>query len=132
MIENTVPKSEWPFSLDNFAVYFIDNGDFVKIGRSTNTAKRLATLQCASPYDLKIILVVTGGYDKEQELHERFAHLRHRGEWFKKGPELLQFIEEELAQQQRTERQPERQPETSLFAIEPWYEKTANEWEPFW
>jgi hypothetical protein len=88
---------------DDLQVYFIDNGDFVKIGVTGNIDGRLGALKCASPYDVQVLLTVPGGYDKEQELHERFDHLHHRREWFRKEPDLLQFIEE-AARQQREKR----------------------------
>ena len=38
--------------------------------------------------------MMDGGAEKERELHERFAHLRIKGEWFWPGEELLHFIRE--------------------------------------
>ena len=40
-----------------------------------------------------LLHVVRGTISDEKMLHEHFAHLRHRGEWFRRDGELLALIE---------------------------------------
>lgn len=76
-------------------VYFImDEGGAIKIGHSIgNPLARLNGLQTGNPRPLKLLVAIPGGREAEQELHQRFAGLRIRGEWFKPDPRLLGFIE---------------------------------------
>jgi hypothetical protein len=75
-------------------VYFIDAGDLIKIGRSADPIRRMGTLQAGTGKLLSLLLTIPNG-NREREFHERFSRLRARGEWFRKGPELLEFIEAE-------------------------------------
>lgn len=79
---------------DTRAVYFIgwDDGP-VKIGVAGDPKIRLATLQTACPYDLRIEAVTTGGITTEREYHCRFAGHRLRNEWFARAPEIQAEIE---------------------------------------
>lgn len=70
--------------------YFISDGTLVKIGRSVDPLRRLATFQTSSPEKLKIVLTLDG--DRELDLHQRFAEFRVRGEWFRPSVEMLSFI----------------------------------------
>lgn len=66
-------------------VYVVGPKDprFVKIGRSTNLRRRLATLQTGFPEELYIYAVLyTNDMGLEGELHKRFADYRTNGEWF--------------------------------------------------
>jgi hypothetical protein len=71
-------------------VYFVRSGDSIKIGHATNFKDRLRTLQTGNENPLEVLAAVAGL--NEYEIHQRFAHLRTRGEWFKAEPELLEFI----------------------------------------
>jgi hypothetical protein len=83
--------AEKPIKLDGW-VYFISDGDFIKIGQSrTCPYGRIRSLQTASSTELKFLAMMRGA-DREQELHKRFAHLRARGEWFRQTEELIDFI----------------------------------------
>lgn len=71
-------------------VYFLRNGPRVKIGFTTNLWVRLATL-CLRPTN--VMLLLEGGQDLEDALHERFAaHRQERTEWFELVPELREYI----------------------------------------
>lgn len=71
--------------------YFIRAGTGpVKIGTTTDLAKRLRIIQCSCP-DVAVCMGYLDG-NRERELHDRFAALRMRGEWFRPGPKLLAFI----------------------------------------
>lgn len=75
-------------------VYFIQQGDNgpIKIGYSADPHKRLQSLSTASPYPLRLLKVIDGGWMLEQTLHRRFAEHQLEGEWFAPAPELLAFI----------------------------------------
>ena len=72
-------------------VYFIQAGEYVKIGITENLTRRLASLQHANPLPLVLIRAVEGDTDREQAIHRRFAHLRVRGEWFHCTNDLLEY-----------------------------------------
>jgi len=75
-------------------IYFIEavDTDYIKIGRANNPDKRLKGLSTGSPHTLKLLLFVPGGSEQEKKIHEKFAHLRSNGEWFRKSPELMKYI----------------------------------------
>jgi len=68
-------------------LYFIANEalDAVKIGLTTNIARRLSTLQISSPVELKPVLLCQCSQNLEREVHAQFKaegwHIR--GEWFR-------------------------------------------------
>jgi hypothetical protein len=76
-------------------VYFVRAGPDgpVKIGLARDVARRLKTLQTASPVPLLLLGVVPGDAKVERQLHRRFAGSRLRGEWFTPSPELLAHID---------------------------------------
>ena len=73
-------------------IYFIKLNDFVKIGFSDDVSKRVAQLQTSSPYNLDVLCIIEGDYDKEKELHELFKQYSARGEWFYLSEEILEYI----------------------------------------
>jgi hypothetical protein len=75
-------------------VYFIaaHGSGKIKIGCSDDPERRLATLQSGCPVRLTIVGTIGGGFEKEKELHDRFAHLRSGGEWFGAANELVTYI----------------------------------------
>lgn len=73
-------------------IYFADDGLFIKIGFSKDTVSREAQLRVGSSRNVRIVASQPGTMRDEKALHRQFAHLRHRGEWFRKEPELLQHI----------------------------------------
>lgn len=80
-------------------VYFVQHGaaGVIKIGfTSCNVGGRFTQLQRAAPDELVFRGYIEGGYELEQDLHSRFAEHRHRGEWFRPAPELLEFIAENV------------------------------------
>lgn len=81
------------------AVYFVRAGDSnaVKIGWSTDVARRIAELQTANAAPLHLLATMAGTMVTERSLHSRFAHARTRedgGEWFdlRAAPDLLVTI----------------------------------------
>lgn len=70
-------------------VYFATDREmsFIKIGCSARVDKRLRDLA------LRPLAMEPGSYQRETELHKRFAHLCIHGERFRPGPDLLAYIE---------------------------------------
>lgn len=73
-------------------VYFIRCGEFVKIGFSICPELRLATIQAVLPHEAVLMGSIPGARKREREIHTRFAHLHHRGEWYRLEPELRRAI----------------------------------------
>ena len=74
--------------------YFVRDEDRIKIGFTIHPNKRMSSLQTGNYRELETIAVVPSYMAEEHETHERFAHLRERGEWFRAEPDLLEFIED--------------------------------------
>lgn len=75
-------------------VYFIQaqSGGPIKIGKTTRDAyQRMANLQTS--HHEKLILLATTERHLEEDLHERFKHLRLHGEWFQDKTMLLRWIQ---------------------------------------
>lgn len=90
--------NEWKPILEVFppcSVYVIRCEQFVKIGKTTQQANRLAALQTANPFDLVTVAIIQpdDGDELERELHKRFARYRHRGEWFRDAGWLSRWIQ---------------------------------------
>ena len=81
---------------ENSLVYFIGDPTTgtVKIGFSKSVNRRLAQLQIATTSELQLLGCTVGGPRLEKKLHEQFKPFRVRGEWFRLGPELLQYIQQ--------------------------------------
>ncbi len=73
-------------------VYFIQCGEFIKIGFTVEPAKRIAAIQTSSPHEIKLLGTMKGGPETEKAMHAQFKHLRHRGEWFRVDEELTTEI----------------------------------------
>lgn len=70
-------------------VYYVQVGDLIKIGTTTQLARRLANY----PPGAKLLATEPGGYVVEGRRHRQFRHLlAERNEWFRPGPELLDHI----------------------------------------
>lgn len=70
-------------------VYYMRIGDRVKIGTTTNLKRRRAEI---NPEEL--LATEPGWYDREEQRHLQFAHLRTHGEWFRLEGELQDHIDE--------------------------------------
>ena len=73
-------------------VYFIQNGDAVKIGISQAPSKRMADMAVGNHADLKLLGVLPGGSKRERALHARFEKYHIRGEWFQLVPEIKDYL----------------------------------------
>lgn len=68
-------------------VYYLRFGDRIKIGTSTNLARRLQSVPCD-----EVMAVEPGGLALEGARHDKFAELRITGEWFRPGDALLDHV----------------------------------------
>jgi len=77
-------------------VYFLqeDSPDgFIKIGHTEVSSRaRMKSARTYNARSLKTLATLPGDKTTEAELHKQFASLRERGEWFRPGSELLEFI----------------------------------------
>ena len=72
----------------------------VKIGFTSDgdsLVGRVATLQTASPYRLRIIYRMPGSAATEAQLHRRFQRYRLMGEWFSPSIEMAEWLAEHKA-----------------------------------
>jgi hypothetical protein len=75
-------------------VYFVGNHRAVKIGVTESIGRRVSELDRG--YEpVRILLLVRGSYMQERELHQRFADLYVRKEWFVHAGKLAEFIARE-------------------------------------
>jgi DNA-binding XRE family transcriptional regulator len=74
-------------------VYFIKQGDYVKIGFTNRFKTRLSQLQISSPIKLEVLAIIDGDKSDEQKFHEQFKHISSNGEWFMQCDELKSFID---------------------------------------
>ena len=77
---------------DSPSIYFLHDGECIKIGYSANPRSRVSSLQTACSRLVRLLGTISGSEEDEKRLHERFAHLRVRGEWFRAHSELTEFI----------------------------------------
>jgi len=77
-------------------VYFIQNDQFVKIGRARNVKARLGELQVSHSQALRLVGVIacTDARETEAAWHRRHAAVHVRGEWFRLDPVLLAAIQD--------------------------------------
>lgn len=89
-------------------IYFIRAGQdgLIKIGCAINPEKRRKELQTGSSAPLSLLNSWEGGRKLEGRIHQRFAHLRADGEWFRPGDDLLAFIADRSTQSDLVDRPP--------------------------
>ena len=63
----------------------------VKIGRTTNLAKRMDNLQGGNAVPLRLLRKIRGG-DHERVLHKNLAEYRRHGELFEMTPALVGYL----------------------------------------
>lgn len=77
-------------------VYFIQCGQFVKIGKACDIEARLRELELGNPHPMRVLgwepVPIASALDRERALHQEFAASRHRGEWFKLEEPLITHI----------------------------------------
>lgn len=107
-ISPTVRSPDVPLTLrpdpraDRRVIYFVRavGLSLVKIGVANCVHKRVKDIGLVCPVDLEILGVIETDRSAalENQLHRRFADLRHRGEWFRETPDLLAFIASEAGE----------------------------------
>ena len=90
--KNKAPKRNYQDSRQQ-SIYFIKQGEYVKIGYSAGIKDRLKGLQTGSPEELEVLATEHGDKLTEKWLHMLFEKQHYRGEWFKLDDELLNYIE---------------------------------------
>jgi T5orf172 domain len=75
-------------------VYFIQAGRDgpIKIGYAHDPLTRLEGLQTAHHEELRLLMTVADNGTIEMQLHERFADLKIRGEWFRAEGDLASVL----------------------------------------
>jgi hypothetical protein len=74
-------------------VYFVQAGEYIKIGYTSNIQKRLDSLQTGQPLEIKCLCLIKGDRRVESSLHKKFGEYRVRREWFSMSDELMQYIQ---------------------------------------
>ena len=79
-------EREWANSQPTF-VYFITNGQEVKIGVSMHPEKRIKEIQSSNPLDLSFLKIIkctdrNQAFEVEGTLHEILWECHKRGEWY--------------------------------------------------
>jgi hypothetical protein len=91
------PAIKWtiPTGKHKPLVYFIRNGNRMKIGTTTELKRRIRTLALRPE---NVVLLLDGGQQLERELHRKFADLRiGNTEWFACDGPLIDFVHAESA-----------------------------------
>jgi hypothetical protein len=65
---------------------------YLKIGHSTNIAKRIKSHQSSSPVPLEIITIKEGMKKEETDIHRDLHGFRLEGEWFEDSPEVFKYL----------------------------------------
>lgn len=88
------PEVEVPAGKHQQVVYFIRNGDRVKIGTTSRLRKRVQSLSMRTG---DVLMVLDGGQRLEYTLHQRFAaHRVTDTEWFGFVPEIREFLTQKM------------------------------------
>lgn len=73
-------------------VYFLECGEFVKIGHSKDPTYRIGEFTNGNPYPMAIIHSINGRQALEKDIHRTLKDLHHKGEWFRLTDELRAAI----------------------------------------
>lgn len=90
------PAKRSPELTDRAGVYFIQCGQFVKIGLGKSVRRRFRAIRRSMPFRVDLLGVVVPESGKtlrqlEREYHVQFKAFRQRGEWFRIEGELETF-----------------------------------------
>lgn len=87
-------------------IYFIqmDLIGPIKIGIAQDPYRRMAELQVASPYELKMLYFFPSTMKTEREIHNLLSNDNIRGEWFHPTRKVLSEIEEQKTIDKRMEK----------------------------
>jgi len=62
-------------------IYFIKSGDYLKVGYSSDVAKRMKQYATHNP-DFELLYIINGDEQLEKEIHTELKDYHHRLEWF--------------------------------------------------
>lgn len=80
-------------SIDGWCyLYFVRQGEAVKIGRASNVQRRIEELQTASPTPLELLVAVPAHASLEKEYLKRLEPYRLNGEWFLSVPLIERLV----------------------------------------
>lgn len=74
-------------------IYFVSNGEAIKIGRSDNVSARMAALAVGAPRRLELLATVDGSAPHEARVHADLVKYRLNGEWFSDCPTVRSAID---------------------------------------
>ena len=74
-------------------IYFVKQGDYVKIGYTNTFKRRLNQLQTSSPVKLEVLALIKGDKSDEKNFHDAFKHINANGEWFLYNDEIERFVD---------------------------------------
>lgn len=74
----------------------------IKIGHTIGgIASRISFLQVGCPWQIIVLGTMDGDFTTEASVLKKFSHLNMRGEWFHAADELISFIEQNTAPDER-------------------------------
>lgn len=74
-------------------IYYLSDGDHIKIGFTSNWDKRKYAYSTYSPRELELVAIHPGTMFQEKRLHRMFKSHRVKNEWYSRSPEILDHIE---------------------------------------
>lgn len=74
-------------------IYFVTDGELIKIGRAVNVLARLRAMQTCSQRQLTVLATCTAHISLERRLHIHFKNSNRGREWFAPDPPLMDFIQ---------------------------------------
>ncbi len=98
LLRSWLPEHTHSWTDSQPIVYFVAisaETSYIKIGRChriTAMRSRLMGLQTGSPHPVELLAIVAGDRSVEAGLHSRFQALHVRGEWFRAGVELIDYL----------------------------------------
>jgi|SRR5262245_3906834 len=73
-------------------IYFLSDGELVKIGRAVNVIARLRAMQTSHPKPLTVLATMLAHIKFEEVIQRKFRHLRVTREWFRPNADMHDFI----------------------------------------
>ena len=108
------------------SVYVLRCHRYFKIGFAANPQSRIADMQVGNPLQIHLVALIptTKPVSLERELHRRFGHYHHRGEWFTLPQHEIDWLLSQgnslalqIAHQRDTAPEPTRVPQPDTHAV---------------
>lgn len=74
-------------------IYFIRNGEYIKIGVADNPWSRLTSFQIGNPSELELLAVAPGSFEEESVYHNMLHRYHKRGEWYQATEPVLELVQ---------------------------------------